>query len=84
MREADAGVGGGLGDAAAVQWRRRQRVEKQGGRWAMEWEWRTGVVGGGLGGAAAVERGQRLRVEKLGWRMAWRCGGREVAAAAAR
>ncbi len=43
MREADAGVGGGLGGAAAVQWRRRQRVEKQGGRWAMEWEWRTWV-----------------------------------------
>jgi len=39
--EADVGVGGGLRGAAAVEWRRRQRVEKHGGRWAVEWERRT-------------------------------------------
>ena len=34
--EADVVVGGGLRGAAAVEWRRRQRVEKHGGRWAVE------------------------------------------------
>ena len=28
-------VGGGLRGATAVEWRRRQRVEKHGGRWAV-------------------------------------------------
>ncbi len=43
MGEADVGVGGGLRGAAAVEWRRRQRVNKHGGRWAAEWERRTWV-----------------------------------------
>ena len=64
MGEADVGVGGGLGGAAAVEWRRRLRVG-------------CGVreahvgVGGGLRGAAAVEwmRRQWLR-NTGGWKEA--------------
>ncbi len=63
MKEADAGVGGGLGGAAAVQWRRRQRVEKHGGAVGCRVGEADVGVGGGLGGAAAVKwrRRQRLR-----------------------
>jgi len=49
-------VGGGLRGAAAVEWWRRQRVEKHGGRWAVERERRTWVsVAGERCGGHRVE-----------------------------
>jgi len=47
---------GGTERTAAVEWRRRQRVEKHGGRWAVEWKGRTWVsVDLGEGGKGVDE-----------------------------
>ena len=69
------GAGGGLRGAAAVEWRRRQRVEKHGGRLADEcrrrmwvavviWEVRRLRRGGG---------GRLLRSMEGGWLMKQGC-----------